>query len=73
MVGDIGEDAERRKGGREEVGGEVGELLVRMGAKRGLNGVEEDGVETGESAGEEVEEVGRSVVLRVGGFLGRRE
>ncbi len=73
MVGDAGEDAERKNGRREEDEGEVGEVLVRIGANRGVNGVEEDDVETGESAGEEVEEAGRSVVLRLVGLLGRRE
>lgn len=51
----------------------MGEVLVRMGAKRGLNGVEEDDVEIGESEGEVVEEGGRSVVLRHGRSVGRGE
>ena len=71
MVGEAGEDAERKKGGREEDEGELGVVLVRMGAKREVNGVEDDDVETDESAGEEVEEGGRWVVLRLVGLLGR--
>lgn len=73
VVGGVGEDAERGKGGREEIEGEGGAVLVRIGANCGLSGVEEDGVEIGESAGEEVVEVGRSVVLRLVGLQGRRE
>lgn len=67
---------ERRKGGREEIEGELGEVLVRTGANRGLNGVEEDeedDVEIGESEGEVVEEAGRLVVLRLVGLLGGGE
>ena len=65
MVGEAGEDAERKKGGLEEDEGELGVVLVRMGAKREVNGVEDDDGETDESAGEEVEEGGRWVVLRL--------
>ncbi|KAF6228799.1 hypothetical protein HO173_011647 [Letharia columbiana] len=72
-VGDVGEDVERRKGGREEIEGELGEVLVRTGANRGLNGVEEDDVEIGESEGEVVEEAGRLVILRLVGLLGGGE
>lgn len=75
VVGDAGEDAERRNRGREEeVGGEVGEVLVRMGAKRGVNGVvEEDDVEIGEFEREVVGEGGRSVVRRQVRCVGRGE
>lgn len=73
VVGDAGEDEERKKGGREEIEGEVGAVLVRIGANCGLSGVEEDDVEIGESAGEEVGEVGRWVVLRLVGSQGRGE
>lgn len=73
VAGNVGEDAERRNGGREEFGGEVGEVLVRIGANHGLNGVEQDDVEIGEPEGEVVEEGGRLVVLRLVGLLGRGE
>ena len=77
VVGDVGEDEERSNGsgeGRGEVGGgEVGAVVVRIGAKRGLSGAEEDDVESGESAGEGEEEGGRSVVKRLVGWLGRGE
>lgn len=68
-------DAERKKGGREEVEGVVGEVFVRIGANCGLNGVEDDDVEIGESEGESevVEEGGRSVVLRLVRMQGRGE
>ena len=75
VVGDGGEEAERRNGGgggRGEVG-EVGDVVVRIGAKRGLSGAEEDDVESGESAGEGEEEGERSVVNRLVGWLGRGE
>lgn len=71
VVGKVGEDADRRKDGREDFEGEGGRELGQIGAKRGLNGVEEDDVEIGESEGEVVEEGGRSVVLRLAGLLGR--
>lgn len=77
VVGDGGEEAERRNGGggggRGEVGGAVGEVVVRIGAKRGLSGAEEDDVESGESAGEGEEEGGKSVVRRLVGWPGRGE
>lgn len=69
----VGEDVERRSGGRGKIEGEVGEVLVRIGTKRGLNGVEEDDVEMDESEGVVVGEGGRSVVLRLVGLLGRGE
>lgn len=72
-VGDTGEDAEREKGGRGEKEADVGEVLVRIGANRGLNGAQEDDVETGESEDKGVEEGGMSVVLRLVRFLGRGE
>lgn len=70
VVEDVGEDAERRNGGLGKIEAEVGEVLVRIGAKCGLNGVEEDDVEIGESDREVVREGGRSVVLRLVGLLG---
>ncbi len=69
-MGNVGEDVAWRKGGRDVIERVVGEVLVRMGANRGLSGVEEDDVEIGESETEEVEEGGRSVVLRL---VGRAE
>lgn len=72
-VGNVGEDAERRKGGRKEVEGEEAVALVEIGANRGLNGVEEEDVEIDESEGEGVGGGGRSVALRPAGPLGRRE
>lgn len=69
----VGEDAERRSGGRGKIEGEVGEVLVRIGRKCGLKGVEEDDVEMGESEGVVWGEGERSVVLRLVGLLGRGE
>lgn len=70
-MGDAGEDADRRNGGREDFDGEVGRVLVQIGAKRGLRGVEEDEVEIGELEGEGVVEGERSVVRRLVGCMGR--
>lgn len=70
-MGDVGEEAERKKGGRGEDEGVVDEVSVRIGTNRGLNGVEEDDVEIGEFEVEVVGEGGRSVVLRLGGLLRR--
>ena len=69
----VGEDVERRSGGRGKIEGEVGEVLVRIGTKCGLNGVEEDDVEMDDSEGVVVGEGGTSVVLRLVGLLGRVE
>lgn len=66
-----GEDAERRSGGRGKIGGEVGEVLVRIGRKRGLRGVEDDEVEMGEDEGVVAGEGERSVVRRLVGLMGR--
>ena len=60
-------------GGRGEVGGEIGDVVVRIGAKRGLSGAEEDDVEIGGCAGEGEEEGGRSVVRRLVRLPGRGE
>lgn len=69
----VGEDVERRSGGRGKIEGEVGEVLIRIGAKCGLNGVEEDDVEMDDSEGVVMGEGGRSEVLRLAGLLGRGE
>ena len=69
----VGEDVERRSCSRGQIEGDVGEVLVRIGTKCGLNGVEEDDVEMDESEGVVVGEGGRSVVLRLVGLLGRGE
>ena len=61
MVADVGEEAERRKGGREESAGAVGEVLVRIRANWGLSGVEEEEVETDKC---ECVQFGVAVVLR---------
>lgn len=71
--GGVDEEAKRKKGGRDERAGLVGDVSVRIGANCGLNGVEDDDVEAGEFEAEVVGEGGRLVVLRQGGLPRRGE
>lgn len=70
---DVDEEAKRKKGGRDEREGLVGEVSLRIGANCGLSGVEDDDVEIGEFEAEVVGEGGRLVVRRQGGLLRRGE
>ena len=73
VVGNVGEDVVWRKGGRRLIERVVGEVLARIGANCGLNGVEDDDDEIGEFETVEAEGEVRSVVLRRIGLLGRGE